>query len=310
MSSRDELRQYQSQTMQQQMQEIVAALSVEVAGKPRTLLCPQTISTGPESTRMATIEISERSTKTKKNSQPSMDSTGTLTAGNPARSTNTTIAILPNNDSTRSIPGWDFTCFWRLPPELRLIIWEHAAKAKRTITIRHNQPRGPWTRLKAAHNAEIVPRILHVCKEARIVGLKFYKLSLSAIFYLKPIYINYDHDALYFPTCKDLETLYAMGESRRPRCKEELAGLEKDLRIMIVGGCDTDCDMVLSPLPGRFWRLNSFLMPKHMSGSRLWRLGMKSIKDEWKEHSKAENCGCKIPKTKWMSRSMLAALGD
>ncbi|KAE9369820.1 hypothetical protein N431DRAFT_443443 [Stipitochalara longipes BDJ] len=152
MTSRDILAQYMRQKNQYKLQEVAAALSSRAEGTTSTLRQPHIISNRTSVTETATDGMSNRFA-------------------------DTAIAPLPTIFSTASVAITAFTRFQELPPELRLMVWEHSAKSKRTITIRHSLPRGPWARLKAAHNATTVPGILHVCQESRFIGRKFYKLS-------------------------------------------------------------------------------------------------------------------------------------
>jgi hypothetical protein len=78
-----------------------------------------------------------------------------------------------------------FTCLPRLPPELRLTIWEYAASQPRNVDIwtnrTHNSPRDVYP---SFHYSTLspVPAILQVNREARHVGMSFYELAFSQSF--------------------------------------------------------------------------------------------------------------------------------
>jgi hypothetical protein len=84
-----------------------------------------------------------------------------------------------------------FTCFPLLPPELRLEIWEHAARHPRDIDIW--APKTRFSPLASPHIQNIypsfhystlspIPSILHTNHEARHVGLGFYSLGFGQTF--------------------------------------------------------------------------------------------------------------------------------
>ncbi|KAG4418826.1 hypothetical protein IFR04_008031 [Cadophora malorum] len=93
-------------------------------------------------------------------------------------------APLPGSASRTAL--MTFTCFVKLPPELRVMIWEVVANQPRNIDIRARgddpeedlctaevPPLKFWT-------TQPVPGVLHANQEARQVGLKFYELSFGA----------------------------------------------------------------------------------------------------------------------------------
>lgn len=75
-----------------------------------------------------------------------------------------------------------FTCFPKLPPEIRQNIWKHCIEGLRIIEVYRF-----WRRARG-QGGELIPRlmvkqapspILHVCLESRQVALKKYSLQLS-----------------------------------------------------------------------------------------------------------------------------------
>jgi hypothetical protein len=79
-----------------------------------------------------------------------------------------------------------FTCFARLPPEIRKSVWKFSAFIPRNIDLRVGfmqfiQLNG--TVIDEAHyfySTVPPPAILHTCREARLEGLKVYKLRFGA----------------------------------------------------------------------------------------------------------------------------------
>ncbi|KAH7418273.1 hypothetical protein BKA64DRAFT_700805 [Cadophora sp. MPI-SDFR-AT-0126] len=69
--------------------------------------------------------------------------------------------------ATSSIPR--FPQFRRLPLELRLIIWEDSARVPRVVELNSCQKRSKLS------SRTSVPAMLHVNKEARQVGSKYYE---------------------------------------------------------------------------------------------------------------------------------------
>jgi len=83
-----------------------------------------------------------------------------------------------------------FAPFQKLPVELRLKIWSLTVE-KRIVHIE-------WSRPRRQCLSPDVPAILQVSREARAEGLKVYKAAFNTSKSSTPVYINFDHDTIYF----------------------------------------------------------------------------------------------------------------
>jgi 2EXR family len=80
-------------------------------------------------------------------------------------------------------PLTTFTCFGRLPAELRVLIWELARHGPRVVRLAWSKdpPKAPsWSRFpelyRANYSSAPIPAMLHACSESRQVALKWYQL--------------------------------------------------------------------------------------------------------------------------------------
>ncbi|PVH82504.1 hypothetical protein DL98DRAFT_619824 [Cadophora sp. DSE1049] len=101
----------------------------------------------------------------------------------------TSAASLAGSATPRALVS--FTCFLKLPPELRTMIWEAAANQPRNVDIwaRDDEPCEEWRLKENLDTMEYtpfkfwttqpVPGILHASSESRQIGLKFYQLSFG-----------------------------------------------------------------------------------------------------------------------------------
>ncbi len=91
-------------------------------------------------------------------------------------------------DPSQSKPLSKFHYFNKFPTELRIKIWRQAALSDIrviTLALRNYERFCPYGKiyrslLRASKFSTIPPSILHTCREAREVGLKFYTLSNEA----------------------------------------------------------------------------------------------------------------------------------
>ena len=100
-----------------------------------------------------------------------------------------------------------FHPFSRLPTELRDMIWELAVPGPRLVEVHFNanlkeQCSGEddaVTRRKPLKHRFLakLPVLLHVCRDSRAIGLKYYELALGCKGYSKPVFFNFKEDILY-----------------------------------------------------------------------------------------------------------------
>jgi hypothetical protein len=97
-------------------------------------------------------------------------------------------------------PSGIFTCFSRLPFELRRKIWICALPGPRPIFIK-TRPKIPNIYNSAGYDYVRViatpPALLHTSNESRELALEFYKLSFGGISKGHPVYIDFQMDILY-----------------------------------------------------------------------------------------------------------------
>lgn len=116
----------------------------------------------------------------------------------------------------------EFTLFPDLPPELRLMIWNHARPEPRVLRAMYSEKR-PFSvqGYRYAHFGAKVPSLLHVNKEARDVALRWYKISFK---------IRMDKVGYFFD--RDRDWVY-MSCLRKPRVS--LPWCNADARRFILG---------------------------------------------------------------------------
>lgn len=97
-----------------------------------------------------------------------------------------TIGASASGESTLG-PLKTFTCFPRLPPEIRLLIWKQVYQVSRVIRIEYNRS-GQCT----AHHRR-PPIGFHVCQESREEALKVYRLAFGSV----QVFINFNVDVIF-----------------------------------------------------------------------------------------------------------------
>lgn len=115
-----------------------------------------------------------------------------------------------------------FEYFARLPPELRLMVWEELSTTSRCIDVwpvsaendegfdeflenSASNYFGPPLKYRS-HNP--VPAVLHVCQEARYIGLKYYELSFGYHREIKAGFFNLEINIP--PQVSRINTLYPL----------------------------------------------------------------------------------------------------
>jgi hypothetical protein len=107
----------------------------------------------------------------------------------------------------RSVGAKTFTCFQRLPTELRLLIWKHARPDPRIVRLdwsKQDPRQVDWlfgSYLECYnYSREPIPAMLHACAESRQVALEWYQLALPPIASQPRTYFDFNADYLY-PGC-------------------------------------------------------------------------------------------------------------
>jgi len=205
----------------------------------------------------------------------------------------------------------EFRLFSNLPPELRILVWQFASQEIRVITVKNSSQTTRGEDLKATHDAETVPSILHTCQESRAISQNYYKLRLGATFHQKPIYFSYDHDVLHFPQIQDLVVLYRLAK-RNQESWVEWFKLKDNLKTMIIG---SDFSFLVNVKTHRFWKVENFYiqdLDALRRESLLWPLGLEILETRWKTQSTAAGPnhlrGGMVPELKSISGSRLEYL--
>jgi hypothetical protein len=108
--------------------------------------------------------------------------------------------------SAKSHSGTTFTVFPKLPPELRVKIWEYALpEAPRFIKFCYEGWPHCERRFKIGREGSYpATSLLLVSVEARTVAIKAYPLAFRS-FHLNPVRFNFEKDTLYFSGASALE---------------------------------------------------------------------------------------------------------
>jgi hypothetical protein len=102
--------------------------------------------------------------------------------------------------------------------------------------VTYDERMSPVRNFLAAHNAQFVPCLLHVCAESRSLGLETYQLAFATQLRGRPIYFNFQIDTLYMKDSFALES-FCDGYS-----DFEKSGLGEDLKENIRNlALGTDC---------------------------------------------------------------------
>jgi hypothetical protein len=109
-------------------------------------------------------------------------------------------AMSTQNNTKTCQPSGIFTCFSRLPFELRRKIWIYALPGPRPVFIKskpeipkiHNSDGYDYVRVIATP-----PALLHTSNESREVALEFYELSFGGLSKGHPVYIDFQMNILY-----------------------------------------------------------------------------------------------------------------
>ena len=95
-----------------------------------------------------------------------------------------------------------FTCFGKLPAEIKIMVWSFATAEPQLVFVESK-----WF-LKGHGRSQLmtthIPAVLHACIDSRKMGLKTYKLCLSNLF-IHPIYFDERKDTLAFRTAEAWE---------------------------------------------------------------------------------------------------------
>ena len=104
----------------------------------------------------------------------------------------------------------EFTLFPKLPKELRIKVWQFAAREPRIVEVCQSQdaqyitygtPRDDWDSKNSApfYSPTALPVILHINVESRTIALEHYSISFPHDSHPAQIYYNPAVDILYFP---------------------------------------------------------------------------------------------------------------
>jgi hypothetical protein len=142
-------------------------------------------------------------------------------------------------------PASSFIHFPKLPIELRLIIWKLALPDTRIITLKQYQAKIPHIEPNGYAEGVTInqlrirviastPVLLHTSRESRALTLEFYTLFLASLLHGRPIYIDYQRDAIYLEHGSTLSLLYLRARWNGEKAEQEIENMEGRLRCLII----------------------------------------------------------------------------
>jgi hypothetical protein len=152
-------------------------------------------------------------------------------------------AIEPSDQGDK--PAGCFMYFPKLPAELRLKIWKLALPGTRIITLKEYQVEIPHIELYGYTDGATIyqlrvraiasmPVLLYTSRESRGLALEFYTLSLESVLHGRPVYINYQRDALYVEHDSTLNVLDVCARRNGEKAEQEIEDMESRLRCLII----------------------------------------------------------------------------
>jgi hypothetical protein len=145
-----------------------------------------------------------------------------------------------NSTADKSDPT--FTCFSKLPIELRLKIWKEALPGPRVIKLKFSDS-DPWEEEDESDSRICAiaktPAILGANHESRQVAPRFYELSFDSILEERPVYIDYRVDALYIDVWDVFKVIYKRNFRFLDSTSAELGEIESRLRCLVLGRIDS-----------------------------------------------------------------------
>lgn len=140
-----------------------------------------------------------------------------------------------------------FTLFSKLPRELRIKIWQFAAREPRIVEVcqlqraQHiSQGIGDdddfeLTYSKAFYSPGTIPAILHINRESRLIALEHYTLSFPHGAHPAKIYYNPSVDMLYFPGWSFEYPIAPFVDSAPPEVKDSIRRIAIDNLLWLSG---------------------------------------------------------------------------
>jgi hypothetical protein len=170
----------------------------------------------------------------------------------------------------KAIPD-QFVFFPKLPFELRDAIWK-LCDLPQVITIKNASYEEKKSRYMGeqvfyetfikAEAKGTVPAILHVNRESRAMGLKFWSLELGEQLE-KPIYFNWERDTLFMENWDDVIAFYGgpRFSYRNGSFGNNMKIVEHKLRHLVIGE-QFPTDWIAKKIVSRLYNLEELTLPK------------------------------------------------
>ncbi|CZR61283.1 uncharacterized protein PAC_11179 [Phialocephala subalpina] len=205
----------------------------------------------------------------------------------------------------------EFTLFPKLPIELRLKIWDHAASEGQVIHIkgkgitRGQQPStvagkrvlpgfsGTYTVKSISYQ---VPTVFQINHESRIVAKKKYKVVWAHRRKGQRILVNFDCDTLVFAKMFDMVLLANVQYPAEPKQHGlKYAKMKKELRYMAV----KDWGAYLINNMSYFGNLEKVVLPKRQFIGKMFEVSQAELQAMWEEAAKKHRVELKnVPQIK------------
>lgn len=94
-----------------------------------------------------------------------------------------------------------FTCFRKLPPELREKVWSLALPGPRVVQMRIKLTVAKYSKHQRGFHLKsttLIPNMLHTCSESRTIALQHYELGMASHLSRGHTYIDFARDIIYF----------------------------------------------------------------------------------------------------------------
>ena len=257
----------------------------------------------------ASIAVSANDDKTLAVTISDQQATSTSTVAVPA----SLALVAPVAQMVPPVPEAEFFLYKKLPLELRLEIMDLVCAFVRVITIHEDDKVNTHTfdgrsriwrnyRAKATCITGRLPTVLHINKEFRTYGLKFYKTAFRHRLHNKPIYFNFDVDVLYIP---DEAAWKSLSKSKVAPFSGFIKAVSNRIKHLVIKGSVTD--RMWTFLGGVFGGLETLVLETH--GGHRDGLATFLLHNAWEKVLKEQNPSAelKFPVIEFLSEGQIRA---
>jgi hypothetical protein len=214
------------------------------------------------------MAVSDRSSLSSYDFETALTPSQPVTRSQSAKAASALVSSKKNGEPVaKRKPERQFTLFPKLPLELRLMIWKHAAEP-RVIKLSHyrvewprnednekdptgelrrarkvrkqNQSWGSWCRTRALQHQ--VPTIFTICKESRETAKETYHLCFEKELDGQKIWVDFSRDTIFFVDFYAFQAFYGIEQPWKTEDREmsnnilpDTAIMEKELQVLVAG---------------------------------------------------------------------------